>query len=277
MTYEFSCHTWGFNDLTLVEALGTIARMGFRYVDIGTGVHLNLAQLAQSHNRQQLVIDLIENLKVFNLKVADLYLMLPRISVDDVKKRETDIALFKALLPLANAIHARGVTISTGLIHPEDDSEAYQRTIDSLKEMTEFAESREIPLSIEPHLDSMAQTPKQTLKILDDVQGLDVTLDWAQLVCQNISDKEIKNLLPRTRHIHIRQAARNQLQLPYDRGRIKPDAVIEMLNEADYHGNICVEYMQMKGWHGMVEVDSVTECVAMRDALKDARDRVIAS
>jgi len=35
--------------------------------------------------------------------------------------------------------------------------------------------------------------------------------------------------------------------------------------------------MQMKGWHGMVEVDSVTECVAMRDALKDARDRVIAS
>lgn len=272
MTYEFSCHTWGFNDLTLVEALGTIARMGFRYVDIGTGPHLNLAQLSQSQYRQQRIHDLIENLRLFNLQVADLYLMFPRISVDDDKKRETDIALFKALLPIARAINARGVTVSTGLIHPEDDTEAYQRTIASLQDMTAFAESREIPISIEPHLDSMAQTPQQTLKILDYVQGLDVTLDWAQLVCQNIKDKEIKTLLPRTRHIHIRQAARDQLQVPYKRGRIKPKKVIEILNKADYHGIICIEYMQMIGWHGMVEVDNVVECVAMRDALRDTRD-----
>lgn len=277
MTYEFSCHTWGFNDLTLVEALGTIARMGFRYVDIGTGTHLNLAQLSKSRHRQQRILDLIENLQLFNLQVADLYLMFPRISVDDDKKRETDIALFKALLPIARAINARGVTISTGLIHPEDDTEAYQRTIASLQEMTEFAESREIPLSIEPHLDSMAQTPEQTLKILDDVQGLDITLDWAQLVCQNITDEEIQTLLPRTRHIHIRQAARNQLQVPYNRGRIKPEKVIDILNQADYQGNICIEYMQMIGWHGMVEVDNVIECVAMRDALRDVRNKVVQS
>jgi sugar phosphate isomerase/epimerase len=277
MGYEFSCHTWGFNDLTLMEALGTIARMGFRYVDIGTGAHLNLSQLSQSRHRQQRILDLIENLQLFNLQVADLYLMFPRISVDDDKKRETDIALFKALLPIARAINARGVTISTGLIHPEDDVEAYQRTIASLREMTEYAESREIPLSIEPHLDSMAQTPKQTLKILDDVQGLDITLDWAQLVCQNINDKDIQTLLPRTRHIHIRQAARNQLQVPYKRGRIKPEKVIEYLNQADYQGNICIEYMQMIGWHGMVEVDNVIECVAMRDALRDERDEIVIS
>jgi len=275
MAYEFSCHTWGFNDLTLVEALGTIARMGFRYVDIGTGEHLNLTQLAQSTNRQKLIVDLTEHLRTFNLKVADVYLMLPRISVDDDKKRETDIALFKALLPIAKAINANGITISTGLIHPADDTEAYQRTIASLTEMTAFAESREMPISIEPHLDSMAQTPAQTLKILEDVKGLDITLDWAQMICQNISETDIQSLLPRTRHVHIRQAARNQLQVPYERGRIQPDKVMEMLNKADYHGNICIEYMQMTGWHGMLEVDSMTECVAMRDALKVARDAVV--
>jgi sugar phosphate isomerase/epimerase len=273
MVYEFSCHTWGFNDLTLVEALGTIARMGFRYVDIGTGEHLNLTQLSQSNKRQQLIIDLTEHLKMFNLQVADLYLMLPHISVDDDKKRETDIALFKALFPIARAINAGGVTISTGLIHLEDDTEAYARTVESLTEMTAFAESREIPLSIEPHLDSMAQTPKQVLNILNDVKGLDVTLDWAQLVCQNINDKDIQTLLPRTRHIHIRQAARNQLQVPYDRGRVKPDTVIKMLNQADYQGKLCIEYMQMIGKHGMIEVDEMVECVAMRDALREARDK----
>lgn len=272
MRYEFSCHTWGFNDLSLVEALGTIARMGFRYVDIGTGAHLSLTQLSQSRTRQQLIHKLIDDLALFNLQVADLYLMLPRISVDDEKKRETDVALFKALLPIAKAINARGVTISAGLIHPEDDLDAYTRMLDSLKEMITSAEAREIPLSIEPHLDSMAQTPQQTLKILDEIQGLDVTLDWAHMVCQNVKDSDIQSLLPRTRHIHIRQAARNQLQVPYDRGRIKPETVIEMLNQADYRGMICIEYMQMAGWHGMIEVDSSAECVAMRDALRDARD-----
>ena len=44
---EFACHTWGFHDRTLGNALGTIARMGFRYVDLGTGPHLELNRIAQ--------------------------------------------------------------------------------------------------------------------------------------------------------------------------------------------------------------------------------------
>jgi len=274
MHYEFSCHTWGFNDLTLVEALATIARMGFRYVDIGTGAHLNMTKLAQAKERQNIIPEINDYLDEFNLQVADVYLMLPRISVDDEKKRDTDLAMFKVLLPLAKAIGSRGVTISSGLIHPEDDEPAFIRTVKALEQMTAVAESHEMPLSIEPHLDSMAQTPEQTLRILDEVQGLDVTLDWAHMVCQNVKDKQIATLLPRTRHIHIRQSARNQLQVPYKRGRIKPDKVLTQLAEADYRGLICVEYMQMEGWHGMKAVDNLIECVAMRDALRDARDGV---
>lgn len=275
MPYEFSCHTWGFNDQTLIEALGNIARMGFRYVDIGTGTHLNLTQLAQARERQQIIRELIDTLDLFNLQVADLYLMLPRISVDDPKKRQTDISLFKALLPIAKAISARGVTVSSGLIHPEEDLQARQRMIDALTEMNDYAESHEVPLSIEPHLDSMTQTPKQTLSILDEIQGLDITLDWAHMVCQNIRDKQIQTLLPRTRHVHIRQATRNQLQVPYKRGRIKPENIIKILGDADYRGMICIEYMQMTGWHGMKEVDSLTECVAMRDALHNAQEDIV--
>lgn len=270
MHYEFSCHTWAFNDMTLVEALATIARLGFRYVDIGTGTHLNVTQLAQASERQNLIPKVQAYLAEFNLQVADVYLMLPRISVADEKKRDTDLAMFKVLLPLAKAIGARGVTVSAGLIHPEDS--AFLRTVKALEQMTAFAESHEMPISIEPHLDSMAQTPQQTLTILDEVQGLDVTLDWAQMVCQNIKEHDIQTLLPRTRHVQIRQATRNQLQVPYTRGRIKPDKLLKTLAEADYRGLICVEYMQMVGWHGMKEVDSVLECVAMRDALREARD-----
>ena len=271
---EFSCHTWAFNDLTLVEALGTIARLGFRYVDMGTGPHLNITRATQSSTRQSLVREIRDDLELFNLQLADLYLMLPRISVDDEKKRQADITLFKALLPFARSVGAPGVTISAGLIHPEEDDSAYQRTVISLKEMVEAADAQEMPISIEPHLDSMAQTPQQALRLLDEIQGLDITLDWAQMVCQNVKDKDIALLLPRTRHIQIRQAARSQLQVPYKRGRIKPEDVIRMVQQADYRGKICIEYMQTVGWHGMVEVNSIIEVTAMRDALRTARDAV---
>lgn len=271
---QFSCHTWAFNDLTLVEALGTIARLGFRYVDIGTGPHLNVSRVAQSASRQKLIDEILTDLKLFNLKVADLYLMLPRISADDEKKREAEITIFKAMMPVAKAINTPGITVSPGLIHPADDEDAFQRTLDSLKQMVAEAEANEMPISVEPHLDSMAQTPEQVMKILDEIKGLDITLDWAHMVCQNVKDKDIATLLPRTRHVQIRQSARSQLQVPYKSGRIKPEAVIQMLREADYRGNISIEYMQTVGWHGMKAVNPIVECTTMRDALRDARDGV---
>ena len=76
---EFSCHTWAFSDLTLPEALGTIARLGFRYADIGSGSNLN-TQRAAEHPRKE-AADIQADLKLFNLKVGDLYLLLPRISL----------------------------------------------------------------------------------------------------------------------------------------------------------------------------------------------------
>ncbi len=273
MHYEFSCHTWGFNDLTLVEALATIARLGFRYVDIGTGNHLNLAELAKARIRHNFVPELSEYLEEFNLQVADVYLMLPRISVADDQKRETDLALFKVLLPIAKAVGSRGVTVSTGLVHSEEDVSALSRTITSLQQMYEIAESHEMPLSIEPHIESMAQTPEQALRILDEIQGLDVTLDWAQMVYQKVSHAQIKTLLPRTRHIHIRQAKINQLQVPYHKGTIKPDAVLASLQDAEYDGIICVEYMQDNKQNKPI-IDPLVECTAMRDALRDARDAI---
>ena len=212
------------------------------------------------------------DLKLFNLQLADLYIMLPRISINDEQKRKTDIALFKALLPFIKAIEAPGVTLSTGLIHPEDDTEAFERSMSALKEMFVAAKTAHIPVSIEPHMDSMAQSSEQIQKYLDALPDLKLTLDWAHLVCQGMRHNEIVKLIPHARHIQLRQAARAQLQVPFKRGRIDVPKVVNALQEADYSGIVCVEYMQQVGWHGMIEVNSIVECTTMRDALRDARE-----
>lgn len=267
---EFSCHTWAFNDLTLPEALGTIARMGFRYVDIGSGSNLNAARAAE--RPQAVAHEILDDLTTFNLSVADLYLMLPRISIDSEDKRQSEIALYKALLPFAKTLGTPGITLSPGLAHPAEDVEAQDRTVAALREMVRMGKDAGLRVSIEPHLDSMAPTPEAALKLVQDVAGLEITLDWAQMICQGARDKDVL-LLPHTRHIQVRQAARRKLQTPFDKGSLDVESIWAALRDARYQGRICIEYMKTVGWHGMVEVDTIAESIRLRDALYAVRKR----
>ncbi|MBL8161520.1 MAG: sugar phosphate isomerase/epimerase [Anaerolineae bacterium] len=269
---EFSCHTWAFSDVTLPEALGTIARLGFRYVDIGSGANLNTARAAENPRKE--AEDIRADLELFNLKVSDLYLLLPRISLADESRRRKEIDLFKSLIPFASALGTPGITLSPGLAHPAEDVEALDRTIEALREMVKSAEAARLKVSIEPHMDSMAQTPEVALKIIKDVPGLMLTLDWAQLVCQDVFHSDIAKLLPHARHIQVRQAAREQLQVPFERGRIDVKKLMKDAQKANYQGVICVEYMNTPGWHGMIAVNTIQESVRMRDELRAARDLV---
>lgn len=271
MTLEFSCHTWAFNDLTLPEALGTIARMGFRYADIGSGANLNAARAAE--RPQTAASEIKDDLAAFNLKLADLYLMLPRISLDSEDKRQADISLFKALMPFAKALDTPGITLSPGLTHPAEDVEAQDRTVAALREMVRLGKENGLRVSIEPHLDSMAPTPEAALKLVKDVPGLEITLDWAHMICQGARDKDVLALLPHVRHVQVRQAARRKLQTTFSKGSLNVDEVLAALASVEYTGVICVEYMKTVGWQGMAAVDSISESARLRDALRDARDK----
>ncbi len=270
---EFSCHTWAFNDLTLPEALGTIARMGFRYVDIGSGANFNAVRAAE--RPAAVASDIRDDLAAFNLKLADLYLMLPRISIDAEDKRQADINLFKALMPFAKAVGAPGVTLSPGLAHPAEDVEAQDRMVAALREMVRMGKDAGLQVSVEPHLDSMAPTPEAALKLVKDVPGLQITLDWAHMICQGARDKDVLALLPHVRHVQVRQAARRKLQTPFGKGSLDVGAVLSAVTSANYQGVICVEYMNTVGWHGMVKVDAISESALLRDALRDARDKLV--
>jgi sugar phosphate isomerase/epimerase len=265
---NISCHTWGFTDLTLSEALGTIARLGFRYVDIGSGQNLNTAKAAAGPRRA--AAEIAEDLLLFNLKVSDLYLMLPRISAPEAERRQKEVELFKALIPFAAAVPVAGITVSPGLAQPVEDTNAMERTIGALREMWAAAEEASLPLSVEPHMDSMVPTPELALKLIEAVPGLQITLDWAHMVCQDIFPAEIVKLLPHTRHVHLRQAARKQLQTPFDRGRIDIARVVADLRSAGYAGTICVELMNVPGWHGMMKVDPIHESLKLRAAIQQS-------
>jgi sugar phosphate isomerase/epimerase len=208
---------------------------------------------------------------LFNLKISDLYLMLPRIAFAD-ERRDKDLELFRGLLPFAGALSVDGITVSPGLAQPDDADAAFDRTVASLREMTAAAHEAGLAISIEPHMDSLASTPEMALKLLNAVPNLKLTLDWAELTCQGIAHEAILPLLPHTRHIQIRQAARGQLQTTFERGRIDLPRVVRDVIEAGYDGVICTEVLTMPGRHGAQKINPLTESARLRDALREARD-----
>ncbi len=275
---EFSCHTWSFSDLLLSEALGTIARLGFRQVDLGGGRGLNLAQAAQQP--RALADDVRADLLMYNLSVSDVYPLLPHISLRQDDRREKSVMLFQALIPFIKAVGASGVTLSPGVAasaqgadDPDAESEAFERAAEALREMTTAARSAGLRVSIEPQVESVAATPETALRLLDAVPGLELTLDWAQMIYQNIKHDAILELVPRARHIHMRQAARNQLQAPFDKGKIELDRVLTDVIDAGYTGVIAVEIMTVTGRYGIKKVDALREALLTRDALRTARDQ----
>jgi sugar phosphate isomerase/epimerase len=269
---EFSCHIWTFDNLPLQEALGTIARLGFRYVDIGTGEHFQLSSALDNAERKVMFREFRDALDMYNLRVADMYLFLPRISLNDETKRSRDILLFKALLPFAKAFGVNGVTVTSGLLHPENDEDAWQRMVEALHEMLHSAHEAGLALSVEPHIESMVYTIMHINRLLEAVDNLQLTLDWAQLVSQGINEKQIVGLLPHTRHVHIRQAKKGKLQVPFADGAITAANVVSALQAASYTGFVSIEYMPAKTVKGIVEVNPIVESAKMRDALREARD-----
>ncbi len=260
---EFSCHTWTFNDLTLPEALGTVARLGFRYADIG------LAAAKAIVNPRRTAQEIRNDLLFYTLKASDLYLMLPRISLEDAERRQREIDTFKLLLPLAVEIGTPGISLSPGLI--SSDEGAFERSAAALREMVEAGKAAGLRVSIEPHVDSMAQTPERALKLIEAVPGLEITLDWAQLTYQNSPQASILSLLPHTRHIQMRQASRGHLQMPFDKGKIDLPRVMDDLKAQGYEGVIGVEIVNTAGRYGITAVNAVRESVRLRDTLRTLR------
>jgi sugar phosphate isomerase/epimerase len=271
---QFGCHTWGFHDKPLTEALGTIARLGFRYVDLGSGQHLDVVRASE---KPQKVADTVRrDLEAFNLQVSDLYLMLPRISVADDERREHEVTSFKALMPFAAALGTPGITVSPGISGQGEPDAVRGRVADVLRRFVALAGEHDLRVSIEPHLDSTASTPGAVRALIREVDGLGVTLDWAHMTAQGIKPDDVVSLLPAVRHVQVRQAAPMRMQTPFDQGVLDLRRVVTLLLSAGYDGVVTVELMQTIGWHGAAEVDTVTEALRLRDTLRDLRDQFAA-
>ncbi|NDJ86120.1 MAG: sugar phosphate isomerase/epimerase [Chloroflexi bacterium] len=266
---QMACHAWGYNTMSLRDAVGTIARLGFRHIDLGTGPHLDV--LAATQNPKITAEHIAHLLQEFDLTLTDLYLMLPHINSPEPERRQQQFGLFKSLIPFAEALGTPGITVSPGAMHADGPDHSLARAVPALQQIIDLTADSDFRVSFELHLDSAASTPAQALQLLQAVPGLSLTLDIAHLITQGTDWEDIHSLFEHTAHIQIRQAAPGKLQTPFEEGILDIPKLLGALKEADYHGVLTIEYMTTFGWQGMMEVSISREVVQTRDAIRMAQ------
>ncbi|NJL93288.1 MAG: sugar phosphate isomerase/epimerase [Anaerolineae bacterium] len=266
---QIACHLWAYNDQPLEDALGTIARLGFRYVDLGSGPHLDLETAALYPGREARRLRAL--LDYYELGLTDLYLMLPYINDPDPAQRVAQLALFERLIPFALALGAPGLTVSPGVENADAPDEALARSVPALMEMVRIAEDTDLRISFEPHMDSAVTSPDSALLLLRAVPGLSLTLDYAHFIVQGYRLEDLQAVLPHVGHVHVRQAVKGRLQTPFRQGRLDLEKMMDALVAAGYFSTFTVEYMTTIGWHGMMAVNITQESMLMRDALRKLR------
>ena len=144
---------------------------------------------------------------------------------------------------------------------------AFVRGRDQLRPLMDLASDAGVCLRIEPHVESVTWRPELALRMLDEVQGLSLTVDHSHFVFHGLPYEQIAMMHPFGTHWHARQAAFGFLQTGFDEGEIDFARIVDDLSESGYQGVIALEVVNI-GWMNLDRIDVLGETVRLRDYLR---------
>jgi len=271
---RISCADSAFPRLSHEAALAVIRDLGIGAVDISVfaGYEHNPPEAVMA-SPQGAAARVRERLERHQLRVADLFAILSEpydalaVNHPDPAAREDSLWHFEQLLEFAAGIGADAVTLLPGAtFEGVDENESRTLAAAELQRRAEIAGEQGIALGFEPHVGSVVPTPKSTLELLEQAPDVGVTLDPSHFIYLGIPEAEIDSLIPRTRHVHLRQATQGIIQAPVHEGSIDIARFVRALDAADYAGFLAIEYQ----WERAMDfnrVDCIGETASLRDQL----------
>jgi sugar phosphate isomerase/epimerase len=115
----------------------------------------------------------------------------------------------------------------------------------------------------------VAETPARALELVERTPEVGFALDYSHFVYQGIRVEDVDPLLPRTHHLHVRQAAPGVIQARTHEGVIDFPRIRDALIGMGYAGYFALEYQWEDGWLDFASVDCIAETADMRDVLLD--------
>ena len=265
-------YTWPL--LTHTGALDLIAALGLSAVDIGFMSNRSHVRPEQVHGAVAVAAgEVRERVAARGLQVADVFAIpwtdfrTRSVNNPDPAEQARSAEFFADAVEFARLVGAPGLTTLPGVLFPGDTfDEALRRSAEGLRRRVELAQAAGLGVSVEPHTESLIDTPDKTLQLLDAVPGLAITLDYAHYVFGGVPQADIDPLIPRARHLQIRPGAPGRLQVAVAEDAIDWTTVVRTLVDGGYGGYLALEYTWQE-WHECNRVDTVAESALLRDLL----------
>jgi sugar phosphate isomerase/epimerase len=272
LSSRLACADSGFPRLSHDAALAVIADLGLRAVDICVFPVAHTHPDVVRSDPAAAAKNVRARVERHGLTVSDVFLIPGRESLQeyavnhpDAEIRAHSFAYFESTATFARLVGSPGLTVLPGM--PFDDAGAsFDLAAHELARRAERARDLGLALSIEPHYDSIVQTPARTLELLERVPEIQLALDYSHFVYQGIPQTDVEVLISHARHIHLRQAGPGAMQLPAHSGVLDFPLMVARLDAAGYSGFLCLEY-QWEEWLGCNRVDCISETAELRDLL----------
>jgi sugar phosphate isomerase/epimerase len=179
-----------------------------------------------------------------------------------------NLADFERVLEFCHLAEIQTVFVLPGVINPgQSRNDALAESVRSLNALMRAATRSKTVLTIEAHVHSYLESPSMVLQLLERVEGLKLTLDYAHFTCLGYRQEEIDPLALHAAHVHLRQARPGVLQAKSNEGTINMKAVFGTLRDSGYQGALALEYVHQDYMDTRYD-DVLTETISLRDEFR---------
>jgi sugar phosphate isomerase/epimerase len=219
---------------------------------------------------------LAERVESHGLVIADVFpigsmdLVGLAVNHPDAAERKASEALFTEMLDFACRTGVDGLTILPGMPFPDEDwSTSFDRACTELARRVDTARARGLRLSVEPHHGSIVETPETAARLVEEVLGLELTLDYGHFTVQGIPDSEIEPLLEHARMLHLRPGREGLVQTRMTNNTIDFARMVQRLSELGFDGWLALEFVH-DARPGCQDCDVLQESRALTSVLREA-------
>lgn len=275
MSTHLTCTSFSFPLLSFERSLQAIALLDLPRFDVGAhegGPHIQPSAVEADPDA---VADRIRRAaEAAELHPADFFPTFGHgfrdrpVNSPDPATRARNRDRFRGLVRCAAAIRATGITLLPGVIWDDlGQRGSFDLAVQALRELVPVAHDAGLRLSVEAHLESIAESPALAAELVERVPGLTLTLDYSHFVAGGHRPEAVHPLARHAGHVHVRQAAPGRLQAAQHNGTLDVVDIVGHLRDASYTGDICLEYTWQE-WRDCREQDVISESILLRDLIR---------
>ena len=259
---KIACSTTGYTQKPLSEALQRIASLGFKYVDLlmmENWAHINPSEIAKSPQKYaQKVGELLDKYELTAIGInGNVSHSLTSQVSEEIESNRNEA---RGLIQFAQMLSIPVVVLQPG--RPSEEiklDSAMNASVDALRSIVQDAQEHGVTLSIETHVDSLAEKYEDALHFVDAVSGLKLAYDPSHFVMADFDLAKSESLIPYSAHVHLRNAVLGNFQAPMSEGILDFDWVLNALDRNSYSGAIAIEYIDGRNTNVEPEIIALKE------------------